>query len=91
VVFIEVEIMITQKTGGNGVSPIPFNDSPKMGDAAEASERNYRRGFTHGFSMAIDAAEAGRTISDMIDYLNYDLVEWRESSADSEKLPPDLP
>jgi hypothetical protein len=44
----------------------------------------------HGFSMAIDAAEKGMTVSDMLDYLNYDLVEWRESSADSEKMPPGL-
>jgi len=73
------------------VSPVPFNDLPKWGDAATASECSYRRGFVHGFSQAIDATENGMTISDMIDYLNNDLAEWRQSSADTEKMPPNLP
>ncbi len=83
--------MSTEKTDSKEIEPIPFKDLPKWGDAAEASERSYRRGFMHGFSMAIDAAEKGMTIGDMLDYLNNDLTEWRESSADSEKMPPSLP
>ena len=83
--------MSEQKTDSDEISPISVGDLPKWGDAAEASERSYRRGFMHGFSIAIDAAEKGMTISDMLDYLNNDLTEWRESSADSEKMPPNLP
>ena len=83
--------MDTQNTDGDQIRPIPFKDLPKWGDAAEAAERSYRRGFMHGFSQAIDAAEKGMTISDMLDYLNNDLTEWRESIADTEKMPPNLP
>lgn len=83
--------MSEQKTDSDEIRPIPVGDLPKWGNAAEASERSYRRGFMHGFSIAIDAAEKGMTISDMLNYLNNDLTEWRESSADSEKMPPDLP
>jgi hypothetical protein len=84
-------MMSQQKTDSDEIRPVSVGDLPKSGDAAEASERSYRRGFVHGFSMAIDAAEKGMTISDMLDYLNNDLAEWRESSADSEKMPPNLP
>ena len=83
--------MSKQQAGDEKIRPIPLGDLPKWGDAAEASERSYRRGFMHGFSMAIDAAEKCMTISDMLDYLNNDLTEWRESSADSQKMPPNLP
>ena len=84
-------MMSEQKTDGDEIRLIPVGDLPKWGDAAEASERSYRRGFMHGFSIAIDAAEKGMAISDMLDYLNNNLTEWRESSADSEKMPPNLP
>ena len=84
-------MMSQQKTDSDEIRLIPVGDLPRWGDAAEASERSYRRGFMHGFSMAIDAAEKGMTIADMLDYLNNDLTEWRESSADSEKMPPNLP
>jgi hypothetical protein len=90
-VLTEGEMMSKQKTDSDQIRPISVGDLPKWGDAAEASERSYRRGFVHGFSMAIDAAEKCMTISDMLDYLNNDLAEWRESSADSEKMPPNLP
>ena len=83
--------MGTQNTYDDQIRPIPFNDLPKWGVAGAAAERSYRRGFMHGFSQAIDAAEKGMTISDMLDYLNNDLTEWRESSADTEKIPPNLP
>jgi hypothetical protein len=72
------------------VSPVPFNDLPKWGDAATASEGSYRRGFMHGFTQAIDAVEKGMSLIDMLYYLNNDLIEWRNSSADREKMPPDL-
>ena len=83
--------MDTQNTDGDHIRPIPLEDLPRWGDSAEAAERSYRRGFMHGFSQAIDAAEKGMAISDMLDYLNNDLTEWRESSADTEKMPPNLP
>ena len=83
--------MDTQNTDGDQIRPIPLEDLPRWDDAAEAAERSYRRGFVHGFSQAINAAEKGMTISDMLDYLNNDLSEWRESSADTEKMPPNLP
>ncbi len=84
-------MMSEQETDSDEIRLISVGDLPKWGDAAEASERSYRRGFVHGFSMAIDAAEKCMTISDMLDYLNNDLTEWRESSADREKMPPNLP
>jgi hypothetical protein len=74
-----------------GLKPKQLPDSPRWSVAAEAAECSYRRGFVHGFSQAIDAAEKCMTISDMIDYLNNDLAEWRQSSADTEKIPPNLP
>lgn len=83
--------MDKQNTRSDQIRPIPLEDLPRWDDAAEAAERSYRRGFMHGFSQAIDAAEKGMTISDMLDYLNNDLTEWRESSADTEKMPPNLP
>ena len=81
--------MDTQNTDGDQIRLI--KDLPRWDDAATAAERSYRRGFMHGFSQAIDAAEKGMTISDMLDYFNNDLTEWRESSADTEKMPPNLP
>ena len=71
--------------------PKKLSELPKWGDAATASERSYRRGYVHGFSKAIDAVEKGMSLTDMLDYLNYELGDWRDSSADGEKTPPDLP
>jgi hypothetical protein len=71
--------------------PKKLSELPKWGDAATASERSYRRGFMHGFTQAIDAIEKGMSLIDMLRYLNYDLVDWRNSSADREKMPPSLP
>ena len=83
--------MDTQNTDGDEIRPIPLSDLSKWRFAGATAECSYRRGFVHGFSQAIDAAEKGMTISDMLDYLNNDLTEWRESSADTEKMPPNLP
>ena len=66
-------------------------NAARIADSLADCERSYRRGFMHGFSRAIDAAERCMTISDMLDYMNNELSQWRESNSSEMTLPPDLP
>lgn len=53
-------------------------------------DRAFRRGFIHGYLMALDNIKAGIGYNEMNDFFNDHLMPWRESDCSAMASPPEI-
>ena len=53
-------------------------------------DRAFRRGFIHGYMMALDNIQAGHGYNAMNDFFNEQLMRWRESDCSAMVQPPEI-
>jgi len=53
-------------------------------------DRDYRRGYIHGYLAALDDQEAGKSLKDMTVFFNTKLWDWWEEDCSEFVVPPEL-